>query len=98
MNNTNKEYVKQAIGNPIFLTARWPIVQPVLEQWSQNLWNLQIPAPQLTPVLKLTLVSMAWSVSIAQLGWLPGCTPTQLLLWVPQVKKDEELLESPAEG
>jgi len=38
----------------------------------------EVPAPQPTPIYKLSMTSMVWSILSASLGWLPGCAPSQL--------------------
>jgi len=38
-----------------------------------------LPAPRPSPVHKLSMMSKIWNISLGQLGYLPGCAPSQLL-------------------
>ena len=56
----------------------------------------ELPAPWPVPIHKLSVTSMVWIISIGQLGYLSGCTPSQLLhtCSLAEYKKLEKVLIS----
>ena len=52
---------------------------PTKFQPHRNKKSREFPAPWPTPFLKLGMTSMAWNISIGQLGYLSGSAPSQLL-------------------
>jgi len=45
----------------------------------ENEKSREMPAPQPTPIHKLSMMSMVWNIYVGQLGYLPGYAPSQTL-------------------